>query len=136
MRKTFPNSKKFRNANFNTNTAFRNYTSQPLHFLVFNQERNQKHQLQQNMQPKSTNSSPKSFNANRSSQTNRNLWLNFAHSHQFCLTIRKNIKIKLPLILQQLQCPSMQKYQNLLTHRHKATQNKTNFVTQTLGQAI
>ena len=47
MRNAFPNSKKFGNTNLNTNTACRSYTSQPLYSLVFNQERNQKHQLQQ-----------------------------------------------------------------------------------------
>ena len=66
MRNTFPSSIQFVNSNFNANTAYRNYTSQPLNSLVVIQERNQKHQLQQNLQPQSTNSSAKSFNANRS----------------------------------------------------------------------
>ena len=66
IRNTFPNSKKFGSSNFNAGTAYRNYTSQPLNSLVVNQDRNQKHQLQQNLQPQSTNFFPKSFNANRS----------------------------------------------------------------------
>ena len=63
MRNLFPNSKKFGSSNFKASTAYRNYTSQPLNSLVVNQDRNQ---LQQSPQPQSTNSSPKSFNANRS----------------------------------------------------------------------
>ena len=47
IRNTFPNSKKFGSSNFNAGTAHRNHTSQPLHSLVVNQDRNQKHQLQQ-----------------------------------------------------------------------------------------
>ena len=63
MRDTFPNSKMFENSNCNANTAYRNNTTQPLISLVVNQERNQKHQLQQNLRPQSTISSPKSFNS-------------------------------------------------------------------------
>ena len=62
MRNLIPNSKKIGSSNFNASTAYRNYTSQPLNSLVVNQDRNQKHQLQQSPQPQSTNSSPKSFN--------------------------------------------------------------------------
>ena len=69
----------------------------------------------------------------RNKRTN-NLWLNFTHEEQFCLTICNFIKIKLPLAFQHLQCTSVQMYQILLTHRHKATQKQ--FVTQTLSQAI
>ena len=65
-RNTIPSSKKFGNSIFNANTAYRNYTLQLLNSLVVNQERSQRHQLQQNLQPQSTNSSPRSFNANRS----------------------------------------------------------------------
>ena len=71
----------------------------------------------------------------RNKRTNK-LCLNFAHNQHFCLTICKFIKVKLPLTFQHLQCPSVQMYQISLTHRHKATQNKTNFVTQTMSQAI
>ena len=66
MRNTFPNSKMFGNSNWNANTAYRNNTTQPLISLVVNQERNQKHQLQENLRPQSTISSPKSFNSNKS----------------------------------------------------------------------
>ena len=66
MRNTFPKSKKFGSSNFNADTAYRNYISQPLNSLVVHQERNQKHQLQQNLRTQSTNSSPKSFNAKSS----------------------------------------------------------------------
>ena len=59
----------------------------------------------------------------RNKQTN-NLCLNFAHNQHFCLTICKIIKVKLPLCVQHLQCPSVQMYQISLTHRQKATQNK------------
>ena len=64
MINTFPNSKKFGSSYFNASTDYRIYTSQPLKSLVVNQDRNQKHQLQQILQPQSTNSSLKSFNAN------------------------------------------------------------------------
>ena len=80
MRNTFPNSKKFGSSNFNPSTAYRNYTSQPLNSLVVNQDRNQKHQLQQSLQPQSTNSSPKSFHANRSCEKCESI-----HSLAVCL---------------------------------------------------
>ena len=66
----------------------------------------------------------------------KKLWLNFAHNQQFCLTICKIIKIKLPLTFQHLQCPLVQMYQISLTHRHRAMQNKTKFFTQTKSPAI
>ena len=66
MRNTLPISKKFGSSNFNASTAYRNYKSETLNSLVVNQHRNPKHQLQQSPQPQQTNSSPKSFNANRS----------------------------------------------------------------------
>ena len=66
MRNTFPNSKKFGSSNFNASTAYRNYTSQPSNSLFVIQDSNQKHQLEQSLQPQSTNSFPKSLHANRS----------------------------------------------------------------------
>ena len=65
---THPQFEKFGKSNFNANKAYRNYTLQPLNSVVVNQERNKKHQMKQNLQPKSTNSSPKRSNANGSSE--------------------------------------------------------------------
>ena len=85
MRNTFLNSKKFGRSNINASTAYRNYASQPLNSLVVNQERNQKHQLQQSLQLQSTNSSPKSFNANRSCEKCKNNHrLAVYHEYQLC----------------------------------------------------
>ena len=85
MRNTFPNSKKFGSSNFNAITAYKNYTSQHLNPLVVNQDRNQKHQFQQSLQPQSTNSSPKSFNANRSCDKSKsNHGLAVCPEYQLC----------------------------------------------------
>ena len=84
IRNTSPNSKKLGSSDFNAGTAYRNYTSQ-LNSLVVNQERNQKHQLQQSLQPQSTNSSPKSFNAYRSCEKSKsNHSLAVCPEYQLC----------------------------------------------------
>ena len=151
MRNTFLNSKKFGSSNINASTAYRNYTSQPLNSLVVNQERNQKHQLQQSLQLQSTNSSPKSFNANRSCEKCKNNHrLAVYHEYQLCsfvLLVRETALLAktvcVPIVLaikttnRHVRQPIDAKYAVVFIIQHCMTQeNKSNFQQQLFQQKM